>query len=73
MTDAQSYVAFLTAEFDFNNPPPPKVKWQRFYGRAKNQYTKSGQPVSSHKYLGFADGSRVRIVNGGEMTALPPR
>ena len=69
MTQAQEYKVAVFETDPHEMAPAPKVVWERHYGRKGYYY--DGTPQSKAKYLGFADGSRLRINRGGTVTALP--
>ena len=60
--------------YDYDESIPytevPTPVWKRYYGKGTETCRRTGQRDSKAMYLGFADGSRLRVYRGGEVTVL---
>ena len=73
MTQAERYLELMQADDlrDLMGCDMPKPVWRRFYGTTGRVDRRTGERETLALYLGFADGSRVRNIKGGDMVALP--
>ena len=67
MNQAETYKQAVYEDGDYCEINPV---WKRYYGSAGEYCRRTGSRQSKAMYLGFADGSRIRVTRGGSVEVV---